>query len=727
MLTQVEVHGAKLSTLGRSMQEVTDQAGGATGQMAVLEKQLSTLEARATSLEDIGSQIEALRGGVGKVEKTAQKLLAPNGDLQKHRHEVQQLSAQATQNVALLDAMKKEQDTLDELRERLRVAQTEVEDSASKATSLKTEFDRLSGLTGKLTKDHARLKDSLRETREQAGATTEAVRDVEKKLGPLAEMHELSKSTETRLATLNSLAEHVLQKVKVLENQKHTVEHAVVEANRLNEMVWNMDVQIAKIKDGGQQAAQVEETVTRIEALVNETVGRLDQATQAKESFSREIDKLEQGRAELVDFVRGSFERLTVGRKELDAFDERLKSLHTGLSHSEESINSLQEREKDLGAVGQRTDGLEKRMVDLMGQAEDLHKKQAQLETLRDRLAQVDELTKRTSYEFGALEKSREDLEGLRKEIQEFHKTHAALGKTIAALAADKKSFEEFLRRTDEFRREIPVLDSKMDAITSKLSVVEEGTQKAATLVAVAEDLDRQMTRIAGNQQLIEKVEVRLSTLNTLSSDVEGQMQEQLGRRTEIESLKSICDGLVIQVTDARQQVDGISVTQQKLLPLTSQVAEIRQQVNKTGAAFRELKQEDAAIAAQEKRLAELVDQSREVAADVETRVVQVQELTTELSAGAAIKDELADELGRVQGRQREVTAQVQLSEDQLKRVEQQMRQLHTTLAAGLRRQETGGVRGAPRRVDGLVDRCRAEDAGGRGPAGVRGRRQGGG
>ncbi|HJN44824.1 MAG: hypothetical protein QGI10_05285 [Vicinamibacterales bacterium] len=44
--------------------------------------------------------------------------------------------------------------------------------------------------------------------------TTEAVKDVEKKLGPLAEMHELSKSTETRLATLNSLAEHVLQKVR---------------------------------------------------------------------------------------------------------------------------------------------------------------------------------------------------------------------------------------------------------------------------------------------------------------------------------------------------------------------------------------------------------------------------------------------------------------------------------------------------------------------------------
>ena len=272
MLSQVEVHGSKLSTLGRSMQDVHDRAGGATGKMDTLATRLSTLESRATGLEEIGNRIETLRGGMSRVEETAQQLLATDGELQKHRHEVQQLSAQATQNVALLDAMKKEQSTLDEYRKGLRVAQSEVEDSASKTASLKADLDRLHGLTRKLTEYHARLTDSLRETREQAAATTEAVRDVDKKLGPLAEMLELSKSTEIRLGALNSLAEHVLQKVKVLENQNHTVEHAVVESNRLNELVWNMDVQVAKLKDGAQQATLVEETMNRIEVLTTETV-----------------------------------------------------------------------------------------------------------------------------------------------------------------------------------------------------------------------------------------------------------------------------------------------------------------------------------------------------------------------------------------------------------------------------------------------------------------------
>jgi len=397
MLTQVELHGSKLSTIGRSLQEVSERAGPATGKMDALAKQLSALEKRATGLEEISTRIETMRGGVSKVEEATQQLLGPDGELERHRREVRELSTQATHNVALLDTMKAEQGKLDELREQLGVALHEVKDSASATATLKRDVDGLRSVTERLTQEHARLRDSLGEASGQAKAMIEATKDVERRLGPLAEMQELGRDTETQLATLNSLAEHVLEKVKVLENQKHTVEHAVVESNRLNELVWNMDVQVAKINDGAKQVAQVEETVARIETLAADALTGLEQATKSKESFTRELDKLEQGRAELTDFVRGYFERLTVERKELQSFDQRVQSLQSGLSTTAASMSKLQDREKDLAALDQRTDVIEKRLAGLSGQAEDLQRKQTGLETLRDRLAQVDELTKRTS------------------------------------------------------------------------------------------------------------------------------------------------------------------------------------------------------------------------------------------------------------------------------------------------------------------------------------------
>jgi hypothetical protein len=68
----------------------------------------------------------------------------------------------------------------------------------------------LQGISTQVTQEHGRLKESLRESHDEVKATTEAVREVEQKLGPLAEIHELSQNTDTQLAKLNSLAEHVL-------------------------------------------------------------------------------------------------------------------------------------------------------------------------------------------------------------------------------------------------------------------------------------------------------------------------------------------------------------------------------------------------------------------------------------------------------------------------------------------------------------------------------------
>ena len=68
-----------------------------------------------------------------------------------------------------------------------------------------------------------------------------------------------------------------------------------------------MDVQVAKLNEG---ATQVAETVERIESLTAETAAQLNQATQAKESLEQEVAKLDQGRSELTDFVRGYIERL---------------------------------------------------------------------------------------------------------------------------------------------------------------------------------------------------------------------------------------------------------------------------------------------------------------------------------------------------------------------------------------------------------------------------------
>ena len=68
------------------------------------------------------------------------------------------------------------------------------------------------------------------------------------------------------------MTEHVSQKAKgPREPAIRRWERAIVEAKRLNEMVWNMDVQINRLNEGAKEAYRSEETIGRIETLVQQT------------------------------------------------------------------------------------------------------------------------------------------------------------------------------------------------------------------------------------------------------------------------------------------------------------------------------------------------------------------------------------------------------------------------------------------------------------------------
>ena len=573
-------------------------------------------------------------------------------------------------------SIQKEKVVLDQLRDDLRQAQDETKDSADKRVALKGDFDKLWAIGSQLQQEYGRMKESLRATREEASNTTEAVRDVEKKLRPLVKLNELSETTEERLAMLNSLAEHVMQKVKVLENQKHTVEHAVVESNRVSEMVWNMDVQIGKLNEGSKQAAQADETLSRIEHVSRAVMAKLEQAQKTKEAFFGDLTKLEKGRVELCEFVKGHFEHLALDRKEFESFEQRVQTLQSELGALESGFDDLAAKEEGVAAMGQKAADLSEKLTKLFERTEKLQERQDGLATLDSQLAQTEELGAQVTRQHETLVQGRKEVDTLRKELDELYKTQTEIAKVREQIGADRRAFEAFLQRVNEFRHFIPDLDSRMDAIRDKLSVVDEGTQKAATLVAMTDDLDNQMMRIAAHQQLVEKIDTRVNSLNVFSVSVDKRLEEQITRRNEVEALKHQCDVLGVQVGDAQQKLQAVSGLQHKLLPLTTQVATIKTQIDQATAAFKEAHRDETELAAQAKRFAELADRSRDVATTVDERLKQIQSASEELGRASTVKEELAQELGRFQARQREVGAHVKASEDQIKRIGQQLKQL---------------------------------------------------
>ncbi|MCX6538867.1 MAG: hypothetical protein NT151_08035 [Acidobacteria bacterium] len=658
-----------LETTREDTRVLIEQVQGLTGRV-------EGLLARITDLESVDARVNRLTDTLAEAEQTAQQLLGPEGQIAQYRALVQQVSAQEVQTRTTLEALKRDQQGFEELRDQLQQASGEVKDATDRFSGLKTEFEQLRSLGSQLTQDYGKFRDTSREARDHANITMETAKDIEKKLASFTALEDLSRTTKERLSALNQLAEHVSQKTKTLETQKQTIEHAIVESSRLNEMVWSMDAQVTKLNEGLKFVASAEETAERLERLARETTAQVDAAMKAKDAFQQDLARMDRDRGVLTDFIRSYDERLALERKELDSFDQRIRTIQTGIADVERSVENVTAKDHALAAMAQQFTTMEVLASSLAGQVDEVQRRQTQFDGLRERLDEVDDLSTRTRVQFENLNQLRETLETLRADIIEFYKAHQAAAQLVERLDADRTALGRFVDRFEGFRANVPELESKMDTITSRLTIIDEGVHRASNLVVLADELDRQMTRVANTYKFVEKVEQRVNALYALAGDVDTKLADQLNRRAEIDSLKSICDNVGVQVTDVQQKLEAVAAVQKALVPLRLEISAIKSQIEKAHARFKEAQKEDAVLAEQERRLTELLTANRDASTEVAASLTQVQGLTEELRRATQTKDELIEELTRVQVRQRDVAAQATASDYQSRRLEGVLRQL---------------------------------------------------
>ena len=676
LLTQVGGASSKLARTSQALDALGEKADGLTQKMDRLATTAASLDKRTKAFDQLEKRVNEMQGQVAEAQRVAQALTAPNGELQKHRQALDAMSARAQETQAALSALQKEGAQLDELRTQLRHSGAEFGRTMADVGALKSEFATLRGAESELRQQIEGLQAGAQGARADAAAATQAVSEVQGKLDNFAQLQELSQGTEKRLAALNALAEHVSHKARALETQKHTVEHAVVEATRLNEMVWTMDAQIAKLAAGSEQMQRTEEALARLDDLAQTTTQQLAAATAARDAFMSESVRLETQGLSLSEYLKSTVERLSIEKGELDAFDHRLKSLALAVGESETRVQGVLAKEEALTTMQQRTDSLGKAFAILMAEAGELARKQSDLDALGDQLTQVDALARRTAAQHEGLMKSQQDVEAVRSELAEFHKAHAEAMQLRDKLAVDRTALEALGERTATMLGRAPDIEARLDAVLGKMTLLDEGGKSAVRLAEVAGELDGQLTRVGARLQFVERLEERVNGLHVVTSDVERKLADQLQRRAEVESLKGLCDSLAMQVVDAQQKLDGVAALQSRLLPVTSQVAKLMQTLEKSQQLVQSMKQDEAVVQRQQARFAELVEQGQSLSAETAERLKQVQAVGDDLGRAAALKDEVLAELAQVQARQRDAVAQTDAAEEQIRRAETVVKQL---------------------------------------------------
>jgi chromosome segregation ATPase len=675
-LLTLRARSASLKPIGKLLEHIDGKMTEVSTKLDEIGQRLGALDDRTRELDKLDEHVQGLKDAARQAEQTVQRTMGAEGEMAKHREALEHITVQAQQTHSTLESLQKEHASLEQLRDELRTTQNGIKQSLEQAAALDGELQRVRGMATGLTEDCARLADTSRVAREDTSVAMAAIKEVEKKLGPLARLQELGQNTEERLAMLNALAERVSLKAKVIEGQAPTVEHALVQANRVNEMVWSMEVQIGKLNEGMKHAAAADETLARLETLSADMTQRLQTAAKLYEETEQQTLNLERRSAAVLEAMHAQIGTLEIDKHEVAAVGEQLRALVAAIERAETRMNGLAGHEKQLSTVANGVEALSRRFDDLFAQSEELTTRQVTLEGVHDRLAQVDDLARKAISQMDWLRQGRQELDALRKDVLEFHKAHAEITKLGAELAADRQALLGFSQRVDAISIRAPELEARVEAVLDMMSIVENASQKAGGLEELLTALDGQVTRLESRASYVEGVETRLNTLSTLSAEIDRRLGQQLERRGDFDALKTASDGVVAQIADAHHKLEALTALQSKFTPLVDQARTLKADIDAARNRLEEIKPDESVVAEQEKRFSELVATSRTLGNELDERKNNMLALAEELQRSEKLKTMLLNELELVQSRQRETVDHIAASEDQLARAERMFKQV---------------------------------------------------
>ena len=665
---------ARLSSTNKALDEVHAKADAVMRKLAGLAEVAAGFDERARRLEKLDHRVGALVSQVVVAENAARELLAPEGHLAQHRQALDRLGQKAAEAQATMDTMRRENEQLAQDHGLLQQSANDVRQALKGLGVLEGKLGELIAAESGLREQVTGARDVAHEARTQAEAASAKLQEVASRFESLVQLPELSKDVEKRIAALHALAEHVSVKVASLETQKHAVDHAAAETARLNQMVWSMEAQLAKLTEGQQTMRRTEEAVGQIWQLARSVTQDLATATAGRESFLRESARVESESRSLLDSLRSMAERLAVDKGEYSAFDERLKNLSSDLAGAETRMHEVLGRDEQLAAMLQKAEGLGRMFSELRVETEELALRQSALGQLADQLSLMEALGKRTATQHESLMRSQTELDVLRAEVASLRKSFGEAARLREALAKDRSTLEAFVDRTTGLMGRTPDIEIRLDTLLGKMSQLDEGSAAADRLAETTRGLHEALERVGQRMAFVEGVGGRVNALFEMSGDVERKIVQLAERRRETEDLAQQCTGLASQITLAHQQLAELSTQQGRLLPMAADIERLGQELEAAKAAVASARQDEAAAQEQRTRLMQLVQEGAQQVAQTGEQLRQVRELGETLAHVHGRSEDVMAELAQVQARQADALAQVSLTEDQLQRAEAMVR-----------------------------------------------------
>ena len=352
------VNEANLPGVQSALDRAEQQASG-------LVRRLDDLSTRAEQLSSANRTIEALEARVAALEAAVVSAETKTGDalhrvseIDRQRSALQDVVTQARESTSRLEALAADPELMQQAAE-LRRVEDDLQRVTKQQARLASDIEGLQATTTALAESATTAEQLSQRALEAASSAADQSMALERKLETLARIEALAGDTTAQLQSLNGLAEHVSMKLKVLEGQQQTLERALVDSRRVNEMVWEMEGQINKLKEGSTVTARVESHLAELGRLHRDVATALEDAARERSQFTDTLAQHQRQASDLLHDLQGHGDRLAVNRKEMNTLGERLGATQERLADTEGRLAAVSASEQIVGGLAEKIAGLE--------------------------------------------------------------------------------------------------------------------------------------------------------------------------------------------------------------------------------------------------------------------------------------------------------------------------------------------------------------------------------
>ena len=560
------------AVLPRALEKLEHRVAALTQQLDAASSRAEQLERSTATANALQARLTMLEASVKSIEAVTEETVQRAEEIRGERAALQELVSAAQSTVTRLEAVAGDA-RIAHLAEHMPALTDDCARVIEQQGSLRAELGQLQTLATAVRQDATTAGEVSKRANDGAAGAAERLASVERKLEAVSRFEAATFDATGQLQTLNALAEHVALKVKALENQQQTTERALVDSRRVGEMVWEMNIQIAKLGEGSTLAASVEETLGRLERLNQETTIRLETAARERTQFAETVEQQRKGSAELVQNLQTHLERLAFKKNEMDALQERLMTAQAGLAHTEGRLEALSATGRILSDFGEKVDSLGSRVERVATQLGAIDEKQPFLDTLEKRLDEADREASRATGQLEGLSRRRQELAGVTAELATCEATYAQARKLGDELRQEKEQLGQFFEQAREFTASAPAVATALDDLQSRVIETEAAAERALATRRGIEELATRLDLLTPRLQVVDEVQARLGRLHDLSAEIDQKLAAQLNRQAEVERARVFCDGLATQVSDAQHKLQTLEAAQSALADVPNRIA----------------------------------------------------------------------------------------------------------------------------------------------------------